>query len=39
MAVGYGKVVVGARGEDNGSYVNGGKAYVYNATTGALKLH
>jgi len=38
VAVGYGKVVVGARGEDNGSYVNGGKAYVYNATTGALEV-
>jgi len=38
VAVGYGKVVVGARGEDNGVYTNGGKAYVYNATTGALEV-
>ena len=38
VATGYGKVVVGARGEDNGVYTAGGKAYVYNASTGALEV-
>ena len=41
VAVGYGKVVVGARGEDctipGYTYTAGGKAYIYNATTGALE--
>jgi len=41
VATGYGKVVVGARGENctNGgyTYTAGGKAYIYNATTGALE--
>ena len=38
VATGYGKVVVGARGETNGVYTNGGKAYIYNALTGALEV-
>lgn len=38
VAVGYGKVVVGARGETNGVYTAGGKAYIYNASTGALEV-
>ena len=38
VAVGYGKVVVGARGETNGVYTGGGKAYIYNAKTGALEV-
>ena len=41
VAAGYGKVVVGARGEDctipGYTYTAGGKAYIYNATTGALE--
>ena len=41
VATGYGKVVVGARGEDctipGYTYTAGGKAYIYNATTGALE--
>jgi len=41
VAVGYGKVVVGARGEDctipGYTYTAGGKAYIYNAATGALE--
>lgn len=38
VAVGYDKVVVGARGETNGVYTGGGKAYIYNAKTGALEV-
>ena len=38
VATGYGKVVVGARGETNGVYTAGGKAYIYNAVTGALEV-
>ena len=38
VATGYGKVVVGARGETNGVYTAGGKAYIYNAYTGALEV-
>ena len=38
VATGYGKVVVGARGETNGVYTAGGKAYIYNASTGALEV-
>ena len=30
VATGYGKVVVGARGDDNGVYTRGGRAFVYN---------
>ena len=38
VSTGYGKVVVGARGETNGVYTGGGKAYIYNASTGALEV-
>lgn len=38
VAVGTNKAVVGARGETNGVYTAGGKAYIYNATTGALEV-
>ena len=30
VATGFGKVVVGARGDDNGIYTNGGRVFVYN---------
>ena len=38
VAVGTNKIVVGARGETNGVYTAGGKAYIYNGTTGALEV-
>ena len=38
VAVGTNKIVVGARGETNGVYTAGGKAYIYNGRTGALEV-
>ena len=38
VAVGTDKIVVGARGETNGVYTAGGKAYIYNGRTGALEV-
>ena len=38
VSTGYGKVVVGARGETNGIYSAGGKAFVYNSSTGVLEV-